>query len=152
MLNNMNTRIFKMADLSWDAMVKIKRWFRPDVVRETLTLDSLSNNPSLKVAEVTNSVGQTVSFCVIEPTFVVSPIVNPKATVIETGKAGDFADRALTSMAQHEGMTRFLIVCPPDYPSQPDERWVRIIERKVPNISAMQCADRTPQPHTALSN
>lgn len=152
MLNCMNARIFKICDLSWDALAKIKRWFRPDVVRETLTLENLSNNPSLKVAEVKNSVGQTVSFYVIEPTFVVSPIASPDATVIETGITGDCADRAVASIAQHEGMARFLICVPPEYPSQPGERWIRVIERKVPQIAVMQSVDCAAQSTTVSIN
>ncbi|HEX3642350.1 MAG TPA: hypothetical protein VHV10_13750 [Ktedonobacteraceae bacterium] len=137
----MKTSIFKFADLSWESLTKIKKWFRQDIVRDGFSLQSFNNNPSLKVVEVTNSVGQTIAFCPIEPCFVVNQIVNPQATTIEACVAGDNADRALARLAQQEGITRFLIICPPDYPSQPDERWVRIIERKVSQVAAMQSVD-----------
>ena len=152
MLSNMKTSIFKLSDLSWDSLTKIKKWFRQDIVRSGFTLQSFNNNPSLKVVEVQNSVGQTIVFCPIEPCFVVNQIVNPKATTIEACAAGDKADHALALLAQREGITRFLIICPTDYPTQPDERWVRIIERKVPQLAAMQSVDCASQSTTAYIN
>jgi hypothetical protein len=152
MLSNMKTSIFTLADLSWDTLAKIKRWFRPDITRHGFALQSFDNNASLKVVEVHNSVGQTVALCPIEPCFLVNMILNPEATRIEIGVAGNNVDRGLELIAQQEGMTRFLIVCPPDYPSQPDEKWVRVVERQVPQVAAMQCTNHPSQPHTALSN
>jgi hypothetical protein len=77
---------------------------------------------------------------------------NPAATTIETGVAGDHTDAALAQMAQSEGVTRFLIVVPPNYPSTPNAKWVRIIERKVPQIAAMQSVDCAAQSATAYIN
>ena len=149
MLSNMKTTIFKFADLSWSALANIKSWFRQDIARAGFTLENFSNNPSMKVVQVENSVGQTIALCPIEPCFLVSQLINPEATIVETGVAGDYADRALARYAQQEGMTRFLIVCPPDYPSQADEKWVRIIERKVPlaAIHSVGCATKSTAAH-----
>jgi hypothetical protein len=152
MLSNMKTSIFKFADLSWDSLAKIKKWFRQDIVRDGFNLQSFRNNPSLKVVEVHNSVGETIALFPIEPCFVVNQIVNPQATPIEASVAGDNADRALAKLAQQEGITRFLIICPTNSPTQPDERWVRIIERTVPQVTATQSVDCAKQSTTAYIN
>lgn len=150
MLNCMKTSIWKYADLSWETLAKLKAWFRPDIAREGFTLENLNN--SIKVVEVKNSVNQTVALCPIERCFIVQQIVNPESTVIESGRAGDFADQALARLAQSEGMDRFLIAVPSSYPTQPDEVWVRVISRRVPQIAAMQSVDFTSQAHAARSN
>jgi hypothetical protein len=150
MLNSMKTSIWKYADLSWDTLSKLKAWFRPDIAREGFTLENLNN--SIKVVEVKNSVNQTVALCPIERCFIVQQIVNPQATLIETGRAGDFVDQQLERLAQSEGMERFLIALPSSYPSQPDEVWVRVISRQVPQIAAMQSIDGAAQAHSALNN
>ncbi len=111
MLSSMKTTIFKFADLSWPTLANIKKWFRQDIARPGFTLENFSNNPSMKVVQVENSVGQTIALCPIEPCFLVSQLINPEATIIETGVAGDLAPIVLLQdMAQQEGMTRFLIV------------------------------------------
>jgi hypothetical protein len=150
MLNCMKTSIWKYADLSWETLARLKKWFRQDIAREGFTLDNFNNN--IKVIEVKNSVNQTIALCPIEKCFIVQQIVNPQATVIEIGYAGDFVDRELARLAQSEGMDRFLIAVPSSYPTQPDEVWVRVISRRVPQNLAMQCGDCTSHSHTALSN
>src|SRR5579864_8147956 len=138
MLSTLKTSIWRYCDLSWSSLAKIKSWFRPDTVRDGFKLQSVADNLSLRIVQVDNSVGQTVSFNLIEPCFLVNHIVNPQATPTETQFAGDWADAALARMAQREGVTHFLIVVPSNFPSHPDEQWIRIIPRNVPQIAAMQ--------------
>ena len=127
----MLARIFKLSELSWRDLCDVKKWFRRDTTREGFTLESLE--PSLKIAKATNSVGQTLAFCPIEPTYLVGAFVqNPEATSVEIGKAGDFIDGEIARLAQREGVTKYLIVLPTDVPSQRGERWIRVIERSVP--------------------
>jgi hypothetical protein len=127
----MLARIFKYCELSWSDLCNIKRWFQPSAAREGFTLDSL--NPSMKVAKVVNSVGQTLAFCPIESCYLVGAFIqNPEATSVEIGRGGDFIDLEIAKLAQREGVSKFVIVLPTSVPSQPGERWIRIIERQVP--------------------
>jgi hypothetical protein len=127
----MLARIFKYSDLSWHDLCNIKRWFQRSAAREGFTLDSLT--PSMKVAKVVNSVGQTLAFCPIESCYLVGAFIqNPEATSVEIGRGGDFIDSEIAKLAQREGVRKFVIVLPTSVPSQPGERWIRIIERQVP--------------------
>jgi hypothetical protein len=56
----------------------------------------------------------------------------------EQTDAGNALDTALSHQAQMDGVTKLLMVLPHSHPSVPDERWVRIIEKKVPQIAAIQ--------------
>lgn len=145
------TSIFKVCDLSWSALASIKSWFRQDIVRDGFNLESF-DNPSLKVVEVKNPTGQTVAICPVETCFLVNQIINPKANPIEAQQAGNCVDAQLAWMAQKDGATRFLIVVPNNIPTQPDEKWIRIIERKVPKIATMQSVDCAAQLTSAYIN
>jgi hypothetical protein len=125
-------RIFKYSDLSWQALTQIKRWFNRSAARDGFTLDSFNNNPSLRVAQAVNSVGQTVCLTPIEVCYVVGAIIhNPAATSVEMPLAGDAIDREIARLAQSEGITKFLIAVPDCQPSEPGEKWIRVVQREV---------------------
>ena len=127
----MRARIFKFADLSWKDLTNIKRWFRQDQARYGFSLENF--NPSMRVAKAENSVGQTICMTPIEVCYVVSAYIqNPEATSVEVPKAGDEIDRQLAFLGQREGVTKFLIALPDSHPSQPGEKWIRVVEREVP--------------------
>jgi hypothetical protein len=127
----MRARIFKYCELSWSDLCSIKRWFQRSAAREGFTFDRL--NSSMKVAKAVNSVGQTLAFCPIESCYLVSAFIqNPEATSVEIGRGGDFIDLEIAKLAQREGVSKFVIVLPTSVPSQPGERWIRIVERQVP--------------------
>jgi hypothetical protein len=127
----MRARIFKYCELSWSDLCNIKRWFQHSVAREGFSLHSL--NPSMKVAKAVNSVGQTLGFYPIESCYLLGAIIqNPDATDVEIGSGGDFIDSEIAKLAQREGVSKFVIALPTSVPSEPGERWIRIVERQVP--------------------
>ena len=145
----MLARIFKYADLSWKDLTNIKRWFTREEARCGFTLETLT--PSMRVVKVENSVDETICLTPIESCYVVGAYIqNPEATSVEAPKAGDAIDRALASLAQREGVTKFLIAIPDSHPSQPGERWIRVLERTVPQIAATQvgCPTHSPTAHS----
>jgi hypothetical protein len=127
----MLARIFKYSDLSWKDLTNIKRWFTRDEARHGFTLESF--NPSMHVAKAENSVGQTTLLTPIESCYVVGAYIrNPDATGPELSLAGNTLDVELTRLAQREGVTKFLIALPDSRPSEPGEKWIRVVEREVP--------------------
>ena len=125
-------RIFKYSDLSWSALTQIKSWFQRSSAREGFTLESFNNNPSMRVAQAVNSVGQTICLTPIESCYLVGAYIhNPEATSVEIPLAGDAIDRELASLAQREGVTKFLIALPDSHPSEPGEKWIRVVQREV---------------------
>jgi|SRR6267154_4356466 len=125
-------RIFKYSDLSWQALTQIKRWFNRSATREGFTLDSFNNNPSLRVAQAVNSVGQTICLTPIEVCYVVGAFIhNPESTSVEISQAGDALDLEISRLAQREGVTKFLIAIPDCQPSEPGEKWIRVVPREV---------------------
>jgi len=126
----MLARIFKYSDLSWKDLTNIKRWFQRSAARYGFTLESF--NPSMRVAKAVNSVGQTVMLTSIEHCYLVGAYIqNPEATSVEIPQAGNSIDDELARLAQREGVTKFLIALPDSHPSQPGERWIRVVEREV---------------------
>jgi len=130
----MRCKVFKFCELSWSALAQLKRWFNGSANRDGFTLSSLE--PNLKVAEAVNSAGQVVLLCPIEQCFIVSGYVhNPDATSGELQQAGNAIDRELARLAAREGITRFLVTIPDGRPHEPGERWVRVVERRVPQTA-----------------
>ena len=138
--NTIKATLLKYHDLSWNTLTEIKKWFgQSSRSRDGFTMDSFVNNRKLQVATATNSVGQNIAHCLIEPCYMFSAyVLNPEATEIEQRRAGDVIDGALAHLAQKEGVQKLLLLLPDSYPSQPEEKWVRIVERQVPQIAAIQ--------------
>ena len=146
----MVSRIFKFCELSWHDLCNIKRWFQRSAAREGFTLESF--NPSIRVAKAENSVGQTICLTPIEVCYVVGAYIhNPAATSVETPQAGDAIDVEIARLAQREGVTRFLMAIPDSQPSEPGEKWIRVVEREVPQPVVMGGVSRA-QATTAQLN
>src|SRR5579884_2220093 len=133
----MVARIFKFCELSWPDLCSIKRWFNSSAARAGFSLESF-NNPSLRVAKAVNSVGQTICLTPIESCYVVGAFIqNPQATSVEMQKAGNAVDVELARFAQCEGVKKFLIALPDSHPCEKGERWIRVVERSVPQSVVM---------------
>jgi hypothetical protein len=129
--------VLKYCELSWHDLRNIKRWFKREEARDGFTLESFSH-PSLRVAKAENSVGQTICLTPIESCYVVGAyITNPEATSVELTRVGDSIDRELERIARREGVAKFLIALPDSRPSEPGEKWIRVIEREVPQSVLM---------------
>src|SRR5689334_2038728 len=90
-------------------------------------------NPNVLVAKATNECGDVVAYTAAEPVYVVSGFaVSPSATPEQAALAGDVMDAALVCEIQQSGCSRVLLVLPENTPCQPDEKSIRIIERKIP--------------------
>ena len=127
---NIKATLVRYADLSRSALIQITSWSRGR---------GLNHNPSaVQVATAVNSNGETVCHCTIEPCYMLASAPNPLATKQERYLAGEVIEDALVSQAQLKGVSRMLIVLPDGFPSDPEERWIRIVEREVPQIAALQ--------------
>jgi hypothetical protein len=128
--NQMNFRaaLLRYAELSRSALTQLMSWGRGR---------GLNHNPSTQVATATNANGEVVCHCTIEPCYMVASAPNPLASEQDRYLAGEVIEDALVSHAQLKGMSRMLIVVPDGFPSEPEERWIRIVERKVPQIAVM---------------
>ena len=136
--------VLKYSELSWSALTQIKAWFQRSPARNGFTLENFANNPSLKVAQAVNSVGQTIILTPIEPCYIIGAFLqDPDATSVEMRRGCDSIDVEIARLAQREGITKFLIAIPDSHPSQPGERCVRVIERVVPQIAAVQVGCHT---------
>lgn len=133
-------KLMRYCDLSWSALTEIKSWLkRSRGLRDGFTVESFSN-PKLQVISATNEDGQTMAHCLIEPAYLFSAyLVHPDLKdIAEQTDVGNAVDAALSHQAQKDGVTRLLMVLPDSHRSEPDERWVRVIEKKVPQIAAIQ--------------
>ncbi len=57
--------------------------------------------------------------------------MNPNVTAAEIRKAGDAIDQELETQGQMAGVSKLLIVLPERHPREPDEKWLRVIERTI---------------------
>lgn len=120
------TKIQRWAGISYADLCNIFSWL--DLNRSSVEF----NNPNLLVASATNERGETVCYTTAEPIFLVNAYaVSPSNTPEEAQKAGDSLDLALADASRKANVGRMLIVVPADAPSQPGERYLRVVERKV---------------------
>lgn len=148
----MFARIFKYCELSWPALTELKAWLRKSTTFNTFDM-SMFANPALRVATATDASGNTIAYCPVESCFLISAYaVNPKATEAEATLAGDEIDAMLESEGQRAGISKCLIVLPPNHPGLPlDEfREVRVYERRIPlgvRSGGIPCYNQTQATH-----
>lgn len=131
MLNNFKATVRKWAGLPWAEFRDLLTW----PCKSTLQTD----NPHLLIASVKSATGKTVCFATAEPIFLIDGYVcSPESTPSEAQRGGDAVDLAFASEAQKAGVGRMLIVLPTDSPNEPGEKWLRVIERKVPQAITTQ--------------
>jgi hypothetical protein len=79
--------------------------------------------------------------------------VNPTATPSEAQSAGDAIDRELELHAQRNGISKVLVVLPENMPTMPNEKRIRIVERKTaPAVNTHGIGCFTPSQATQYSN
>jgi hypothetical protein len=128
MLNNIKVRLFKYSEMSLSALTQFKAWIN----RNEFDLESFGAS-SLRVATAKNASNRAICHVPIETVFLVSSsAVNPKTTEVEARVAGDIIDSYIEREGQQAGIRKCLIVVPPCQPSFPEERWIRVIERSIP--------------------
>lgn len=135
MLNNFKATVRKWANLPYADLCNFFSWL--DFNKSNVEF----NNQNLLVASATNERGETVCYTTAEPIFLVNAYsVSPSSTPEEAQQGGDAIDITLAGEARKAGVNRLLIVVPADTPHQPGEKWLRVIERKVPQetITAQQ--------------
>jgi hypothetical protein len=81
---------------------------------------------------VTNQHGEIMTFVLVEKTYVA-----PAATPDEAYQAGAAADLAIDVAARNAGCTTVVLVLSENHPHFPEERWIRVIERAVPQRFVM---------------
>lgn len=133
----MKATLLKYCEMTREALTQLKSWLQR--FPNGFDVENF-HNPTLKIAQSTNAVGQVVCYCAVEPAYVITSLAtNPQATEIEVRTAGDYIEGSIAREAQLTGATKLLLVVPDTLPSQPDEKWIRIVERKIiPRTLAMQ--------------
>jgi hypothetical protein len=86
-----------------------------------------------KVATATNQHGEVVATSSIENCYLVVP-KTAATSMKDCYDAGVALEEALLTHAQLKGVTRLLIVLPDGFPPDPQERLIRVVERKVPQL------------------
>ena len=124
MVNNFKARIRKWANLTQQDLANLLRWG-----------GSPNSNPNTLVCSASAG-GETIAFMASEAVFVVTNYaLKPGTAVSDLEAAGNAIDAVLAVEAQRVGVGRFLIALPEGCPAQPEEKTLRYVERRVPQVS-----------------
>jgi hypothetical protein len=119
--NRFKATVKKLAELPWPDLRDLYSW--PS--NSTIQADS----PNLLIAKAANERGEVVAYVTAEPILLVDGyVLNPQSTREDDQKAGAAIDSAL---AQQAGANRLWIVVPDDAPIMKDEKFLRVLERKI---------------------
>ena len=119
--NKFKATVRKLADLSWPDLRDLFSWPSGG---STIQAD----NPNLLIARATKS-GEVVAYVAAEPILLIDSFTfNPASDPSDTPQAGDAID---TALAQTAGVNRLWIVVPDEAPTMKDEKYIRVLERKV---------------------
>ena len=111
----------KLAELSWPDLRDLFTWPCNSTIE--------AENPNLLIAKAANERGETIAFVTAEPILLVNNyVLNPQSSREDDAAAGDVIDRALTQQAN---VNRLWIVVPDEAPIMKDEKFIRVLERKV---------------------
>lgn len=131
MLENIKANILRYCDMSLSSLTDLKKWMKQNVLLMEFDVAKLSN-PSLRIAQATNAAGQTVCFCTLETAVVIGQLAyNPRATDIEMRSAGASIEEVIAHDAAQSGATSLLMVIPDNMPSIPNEKFIRVLERRI---------------------
>jgi hypothetical protein len=120
--NKFKATVRKLADLPWEDLKNLFSWPSGGSLLQ-------ADNPNLLIAKASDSRGETIAFVSAEPILLVdSYTFNPASDPSDTPRAGDAIDAAL---AQTAGVTRLWIRVPDEAPTMKDEKYIRVLERKV---------------------
>jgi flagellar biosynthesis component FlhA len=126
---NIRATISKYHELSWKTLTKLKSWMRCSA--PSFDVENLAS-PSTRIAVATDD-GEIVAITPIETVYMISGYtVAPTATPEQKQQAGDLIEYQCRCLAQQAGVTRILMVLSENVPLQPDEKWLRVIYRQVP--------------------
>ena len=119
--NKFKATVRKLAELPWEDFRNLFSWPSGG---STLQAD----NPHLLIAKATKN-GEVVAYVAAEPILLVdSYTFNPASDPSDTPQAGTAIDEVL---AQTAGVNRLWIVVPAEAPTMKDEKFIRVVERKV---------------------
>ena len=97
------------------------------------------SNRTLLVASANDEKG-AAAYTTIEPTWILKGFTfRPRLTDADAGKAGDSIYSTLARCAPAHGVGKILIVLPSEVPTQPDEKYLRVIELKLPQTVSVTC-------------
>ena len=122
MFSNIKAKLRKLADITAGDFLNLLQWGDSEV----------DPNPNTIVCSASVN-GEPVVYMTAEPVFVLGQYAfRPKTTESQIGEAGDAIDAALVHEMKTRGIGKALIVLPPGVPLQPDERILRVVERRIP--------------------
>ena len=121
MSNFFKATVRKLSELPWEDFARLFTWPSGGSVPNV-------ENPNLLIAKATKN-GEVVAYVAAEPILLVDSFTfNPASDASDTPLAGDAIDNVL---AQHAGVQRMWIVVPNDAPPMKDEKFIRVLERRV---------------------
>ncbi len=89
-------------------------------------------------ASATNTNGEPLCRCSLETVFVVSACTkDARATEAEARQGLEAIESEIEQHAWRAGVGKVWVLLSPEDKPQPDEKWIRIIESRIPQISAM---------------
>jgi|HubBroStandDraft_6_1064221.scaffolds.fasta_scaffold140617_2 hypothetical protein len=132
MLNNIKAKLFRLWEMSWADLTWLKAW----AAFSNFDLENI-NSLSAKFAVATDADGGTLCITPIEQVYLVRCFaVRRNVSPEEACFAGDIMDAEIARQAEMNGISRLIIEVPACHPSLPDEKWIRIVERKIPQSIA----------------
>ena len=127
MFNNFKATVRKWAGLPFEDLWNVLSWLS----RSKSTFET--DNPNVLVGKACNERGEPVVYLTAEPIFLVGGYaIFPGTDPSEAGQAADAIDSALVHEAEKAGVQRVLVVLPDYAPTHPQERLLRVIERRLP--------------------
>ena len=122
--NFFKATIRKLSAMSGIDMFSLIFW-------ESSGIDTI--NPNLLVATATDENSIPAAYCTIDPTWIVNGYVfRPGLSDEDAGHAGDAIYSSIEREAKVRGVGKVLLVLPNELPTQPDEKFLRVIELKLP--------------------
>ena len=122
MLSNLKAAIWKLCDIAAMPQLKslVKRCTSTSSWRVGVATDA-QNNPIVLVP---------VENILMVGNYIVDPTTDRETAIA----AGDMLDTAIAELAAGRQITRILIEVPASMERQPDEKWLRVIERPVSQV------------------
>jgi len=144
--NKFKATVRKLADLPWEDLKNLFSWPSGGSPLQ-------ADNPNLLIAKAANERGEVIAYVTAESVLLIDGYTfNPASDPSETPQAGDAIDKVL---AEHAGVQRIFVVIPDEAPIMKDEKFLRVLERKVyqqPVNAAQRVGCRNVQPTVQFLN
>ena len=132
MFNKFKTTLKRLADISVTDFFNLLNW-------SDSSIDG--SNPTLLVASAADEKGPA-AYTTLEQTFIVNGYAfRPQLSDEAAGSAGDSIYSTIEREAKARGVGKVLIVLPAEVPAQRDEKYLRVIELKLPQTTSVTCRD-----------